>query len=175
MKTSKFKGILKKIRALEDTYRALSDEELAGKTVEFKVRISHGEKLDRLLVEAFAVCIEADERILGKRPYDVQILGAIGLHKGYLVEMNTGEGKTLTATMPLYLNALSGKSSMLVTANGYLAYRDAEEMGPVYEFLGLTVRAGVSENEKDQLTSDQKREIYAADIVYTTHGTLGFD
>ena len=175
MKTSKFKGILKKIRALEDTYRALSDEELAGKTVEFKERISHGEKLDRLLVEAFAVCIEADERILGKRPYDVQILGAIGLHKGYLVEMNTGEGKTLTATMPLYLNALSGKSSMLVTANGYLAYRDAEEMGPVYEFLGLTVRAGVSENEKDQLTSDQKREIYAADIVYTTHGTLGFD
>ncbi len=175
MKASRLKKTLKKIRALEDTYRALTDEELAGKTAEFKERIAGGESLDSLLVEAFAVCIEADERILGKRPYDVQVLGAIGLHKGLLVEMNTGEGKTLTATMPLYLNALSGKSSMLVTANGYLAYRDAEEMGPVYEFLGLTVRAGVSETDKEQLTSDQKREIYSADIVYTTHGTLGFD
>ncbi len=175
MKASKLKGTLNKIRALEDTYRALSDDELAGKTAEFKSRYKDGESLDSLLVEAFATCIEADDRILGKRPYDVQILGGIGLHKGLLVEMNTGEGKTLTATMPLYLNALSGKSSMLVTANGYLAYRDAEEMGPVYEFLGLTVRAGCSEDSKDQLSADQKREIYAADIVYTTHGTLGFD
>ena len=175
MKASRLKGILNKIKALEASYRALSDEELSGKTAEFKERVARGESLDSLLAEAFATCIEADERILGKRPYDVQIIGGIGLHKGLLVEMNTGEGKTLTATMPLYLNALSGKSSMLVTANGYLAYRDAEEMGPVYEFLGLTVRAGVSENDKDQLTSDQKREIYSADIVYTTHGTLGFD
>lgn len=108
-------------------------------------------------------------------PYDVQILGGIALHLCYLCEMNTGEGKTLTATMPLYLNGLTGKSSILVTANEYLAIRDAEEMGQVYEFLGLSVKAGVTRDTNEHLNNDQKKEIYAADIVYTTHGSLGFD
>lgn len=108
-------------------------------------------------------------------PYDVQILGGIALHLCYLAEMNTGEGKTLTATMPLYLNGLTGKSSILVTANEYLAIRDAEEMGKVYEFLGLSVKAGVTRDTNEHLNNDQKKEIYAADIVYTTHGSLGFD
>ena len=108
-------------------------------------------------------------------PYDVQILGGIALHLCYLAEMNTGEGKTLTATMPLYLNGLTGKSSILVTANEYLAIRDAEEMGQVYEFLGLSVKAGVTRDTNEHLNNDQKKEIYAADIVYTTHGSLGFD
>ena len=108
-------------------------------------------------------------------PYDVQILGGIALHLCYLCEMNTGEGKTLTATMPLYLNGLTGKSTILVTANEYLAIRDAEEMGQVYEFLGLSVKAGVTRDTNEHLNNDQKKEIYAADIVYTTHGSLGFD
>jgi preprotein translocase subunit SecA len=175
MKAKRFNKLLKKIRNLESTVQELSDEELRNKTFEFKERYQNGESLDSLLCEAFAVCIEADYRVLGKKPYDVQVLGGIGLHKGLLIEMNTGEGKTLTATMPLYLNALSGKTSILVTANGYLAYRDAEEMGEVYKFLGLTCRAGVSEKEDKQLKNEEKKEIYSADIVYTTHGTLGFD
>lgn len=175
MKINKFKKILKQIRNLEDEYKALSNAELQEKTVLFKQRYQNGESLDALLVEAYATCIEANARILGKRPYDVQVLGAIGLHKGILIEMNTGEGKTITATMPLYLNAISGKSGMLVTANAYLAYRDAEEMGPVYEFLGCSVKAGVLQDEKDTLTNEQKKEIYSADIVYTTHSVLGFD
>lgn len=108
-------------------------------------------------------------------PFDVQILGGIALHLCYLAEMNTGEGKTLTATMPLYLNGLTGKSSILVTANEYLAIRDAQEMGQVYEFLGLSVKAGVTRDTNEHLNNDQKKEIYAADIVYTTHGSLGFD
>ena len=108
-------------------------------------------------------------------PFDVQILGGIALHLCYLAEMNTGEGKTLTATMPLYLNGLTGKSTILVTANEYLAIRDAEEMGQVYEFLGLSVKAGVTRDTNEHLNNDQKKEIYAADIVYTTHGSLGFD
>lgn len=118
---------------------------------------------------------EADRRVLGMEPYDCQILGGIALHYGYLAELNTGEGKTLTATMPLYLNALTGKSSMLVTANDYLADRDAREMGPVYQFLGLTVRSTMAIDENGRLDNEKKREIYQADIVYTTHGTLGFD
>ena len=116
----------------------LSDDELSRKTGAFKERIAKGASTDSLLPEAYAVICEADRRILGMRPYDCQILGGIAMHYGYLAEMNTGEGKTLTATLPLYLNALTGKSTMLVTANDYLADRDAKEMGPVYEFLGLT-------------------------------------
>lgn len=153
----------------------LSDKELAGLTAEFKQRLSEGESLDSLLPEAFAAICEADERILGMAPYDVQILGAIALHQGYLAEMNTGEGKTLVATMPLYLNALTGKSTILVTANDYLASRDAQEMGQVYRFMGLTVAAGVAGSGTEEFTNADKKEIYAADIVYTTHGTLGFD
>lgn len=153
----------------------LSDYELKNKTNEFKRRLSAGETTDDLLPEAFAVCCEADYRVLGMFPFDVQILGGIALHLCYLAEMNTGEGKTLTATMPLYLNGLTGKSTILVTANEYLAIRDAEEMGQIYEFLGLNVKAGVTRDTNEHLNNDQKKEIYAADIVYTTHGSLGFD
>lgn len=153
----------------------LSDYELKNKTNEFKRRLADGETTEDILPEAFAVCCEADYRVLGMFPYDVQILGGIALHLCYLCEMNTGEGKTLTATMPLYLNGLTGKSSILVTANEYLAIRDAEEMGKVYEFLGLSVKAGVTRDTNEHLNNDQKKEIYAADIVYTTHGSLGFD
>lgn len=155
--------------------KELSDYELKNKTVEFKNRLSKGETTDDLLPEAFAVCCEADYRVLGMFPYDVQILGGIALHLCYLCEMNTGEGKTLTATMPLYLNGLTGKSSILVTANEYLAIRDAEEMGQVYKFLGLSVEAGVKRDTNEKLDNDSKKDVYAADIVYTTHGSLGFD
>ena len=154
---------------------SLTDDELAGKTQEFKDRIAAGESLDDLLVEAFAVVREADKRILGMFPYDVQVMGGIVIHQGNVAEMNTGEGKTLTATMPVYLNALSGKGVMLVTTNDYLAKRDAEEMGQVYEFLGLTIRIPFSEDEDEELTPEDKREIYSADIVYTTNSGLGFD
>ena len=131
--------------------------------------------MESILPEAFAVVCEADKRILGMMPYDCQIMGAIALHYCYLAEMNTGEGKTLTATMPLYLNALTGKSSILVTANEYLAIRDAEEMGPVYEFLGLSVCAGVGRERDAQISNEEKQNIYKTDIVYTTHSALGFD
>lgn len=167
--------LLGKVKEECKKVKELSDYELKNKTIEFKNRLSKGETTDDLLPEAFAVCCEADYRVLGMFPYDVQILGGIALHLCYLAEMNTGEGKTLTATMPLYLNGLTGKSSILVTANEYLAIRDAEEMGQVYEFLGLSVKAGVTRDTNEHLNNDQKKEIYAADIVYTTHGSLGFD
>ena len=167
--------LLGKVKEECKKVKELSDYELKNKTIEFKNRLSKGETTDDLLPEAFAVCCEADYRVLGMFPFDVQILGGIALHLCYLAEMNTGEGKTLTATMPLYLNGLTGKSSILVTANEYLAIRDAEEMGQVYEFLGLSVKAGVTRDTNEHLNNDQKKEIYAADIVYTTHGSLGFD
>lgn len=167
--------LLGKVKEECTKVKELSDYELKNKTNEFKRRLSAGETTEDILPEAFAVCCEADYRVLGMFPYDVQILGGIALHLCYLCEMNTGEGKTLTATMPLYLNGLTGKSSILVTANEYLAIRDAEEMGQVYEFLGLSVKAGVTRDTNEHLNNDQKKEIYAADIVYTTHGSLGFD
>ena len=167
--------LLGKVKEECKKVKNLSDYELKNKTLEFKERLHNGETTDDLLPEAFAVCCEADYRVLGMFPYDVQILGGIALHLCYLCEMNTGEGKTLTATMPLYLNGLTGKSSILVTANEYLAIRDAQEMGQVYEFLGLSVKAGVTRDANEHLNNDQKKEIYAADIVYTTHGSLGFD
>ena len=167
--------LLGKVKEECKKVKNLSDYELKNKTNEFKRRLSAGETTEDILPEAFAVCCEADYRVLGMFPYDVQILGGIALHLCYLAEMNTGEGKTLTATMPLYLNGLTGKSSILVTANEYLAIRDAEEMGKVYEFLGLSVKAGVTRDTNEHLNNDQKKEIYAADIVYTTHGSLGFD
>lgn len=167
--------LLGKVKEECKKVKNLSDYELKNKTNEFKRRLADGETTEDLLPEAFAVCSEADYRVLGMFPYDVQILGGIALHLCYLAEMNTGEGKTLTATMPLYLNGLTGKSSILVTANEYLAIRDAEEMGKVYEFLGLSVKAGVTRDTNEHLNNDQKKEIYAADIVYTTHGSLGFD
>ena len=153
----------------------LTDQELSHLTVSFKERLKQGESLDHILPEAYAAICEADCRILGKFPYDVQILGGIALHKGMLAEMNTGEGKTLMATMPLYLNALSGKSTLLLTTNDYLALRDANEMGPVYRFMGLSVAAGVSRKTNKAFTHKEKKKIYASDIVYTTHGGLGFD
>ena len=167
--------LLGKVKEECKKIKNLSDYELKNKTNEFKRRLSAGETTEDILPEAFAVCCEADYRVLGMFPFDVQILGGIALHLCYLAEMNTGEGKTLTATMPLYLNGLTGKSTILVTANEYLAIRDAQEMGQVYEFLGLSVKAGVTRDTNEHLNNDQKKEIYAADIVYTTHGSLGFD
>ena len=167
--------LLGKVKEECKKVKELSDFELKNKTLEFKERLKNGETTDDLLPEAFAVCCEADYRVLGMFPYDVQILGGIALHLCYLCEMNTGEGKTLTATMPLYLNGLTGKSSILVTANEYLAIRDAEEMGQVYKFLGLSVEAGVKRDTNEKINNDSKKDVYDADIVYTTHGSLGFD
>ena len=167
--------ILVQVRGYRKQMAKLSDRKLAGLTREFKKRLNGGESLDDILPEAFAAICEADWRVLGMFPFDVQVLGAIALHQGYMAEMNTGEGKTLAATMPLYLNALSGKSAILVTTNEYLALRDAREMGRVYEFMGLSVAAGVPEKSGDNFKNDEKKGIYESDIVYTTHGVLGFD
>lgn len=174
-KIRKLAKIVAQVRKWKEPMERLSDIELAAMTGKFKQRIRKGESLDALLPEAFAAICEADRRVLGKFPYDVQVMGGIALHKGYLAQMNTGEGKTLVATMPLYLNALTGKGAILVTTNEYLALRDAEEMGRVYRFMGLTVAAGVTDQKNKQFTNDEKRVIYAADIVYTTNSVLGFD
>lgn len=170
-----FHRILRQIKSFREFMGNLTNRELSHLTVSFKERLEQGESLDALLPEAYAAICEADYRILGKFPYDVQIIGGIALHKGILAEMNTGEGKTLMATMPLYLNALSGKSTLLLTTNDYLALRDAEEMGPVYRFMGLSIAAGVSRKVDKAFTNEEKKEIYTSDIVYTTHGGLGFD
>lgn len=143
-------------------------------TKKLKKRYQSGESLDRLLPEAFAVMIEADDRVLKKRPYDVQVLAGIALHQGYMAEMNTGEGKTLAATMPLYLNALSGKPCILVTTNSYLAARDGQEMGEVYQFMGLTC-SYPDADEKKKMADDERKAFYRADIIYTTNSGLGFD
>ena len=171
----KVKKILKKINSLKEKIESLSDHELAAKTEEFRQRLAKGETVDDLLVEAFAVVREADKRILGMFPYDVQVMGGIVIHQGNVAEMNTGEGKTLTATMPVYLNALTGKGTMLITTNDYLAKRDAEEMGQVYRFLGLTIGVPLTDDPKEELTSEEKKRIYASDIIYTTNSHLGFD
>ena len=171
----RLKKILAKVKSFEKEMASLSDKELQNKTQEFKNRLVDGESLNQLLPEAYAVVREADKRVLGMFPYDVQVMGAIVLHEGNVAEMATGEGKTLTATMPLYLNALSGQGAMLVTTNTYLAMRDAEEMGQVYRFLGLTIEIAVTADDSKSLTPKQKRKIYQADIVYTTNSALGFD
>ena len=171
----RLKKILAKVKSFESEMAGLSDADLRKKTQEFKERLTAGETLDDLLPEAYAVVREADKRVLGMFPYDVQVMGAIVLHEGNVAEMATGEGKTLTATMPLYLNALSGQGAMLVTTNTYLALRDAQEMGQVYRFLGLTIEAAVVADGSGNLTPKQKRLIYQADIVYTTNSALGFD
>ena len=171
----KAKKTLKKINALKRKMQSLSDQELAAKTLEFRERLTKGETVDDLLVEAFAVVREADRRVLGMFPYDVQVLGGIIIHQGNVAEMNTGEGKTLTATLPVYLNALTGKGTMLVTTNEYLAKRDAEEMGQVYRFLGLTVGVPFTSNPKQKLKPAEKKRIYSSDIIYTTNSVLGFD
>lgn len=158
------------IIALADETAALSDDALREKTVEFKERVQKGETLDDLLVEAFAVAREGAKRALGLYPFKVQLMGGIVLHEGNIAEMKTGEGKTLTATLPVYLNALSGEGVHVVTVNEYLAHRDAEEMGVLYNFLGLSV--GLNLNA---LSSTEKREAYACDITYSTNNELGFD
>ena len=171
----KVKSILKKINALKEKMESLSDQELAAKTVEFRQRLVDGATLDDLLVEAFAVVRGADKRVLGMFPYDVQVMGGIVIHQGNVAEMNTGEGKTLTATMPVYLNALTGKGTMLITTNDYLAKRDAEEMGQVYRFLGLTIGVPFTDDPRKEFTPKEKKIIYASDIIYTTNSYLGFD
>ncbi|MGM0779502.1 MAG: preprotein translocase subunit SecA [Bacillota bacterium] len=158
------------IDALASDMEKLSDEQLREKTEEFKARYQKGETVDDMLTEAFAVVREAAKRVLGLYPYPVQLMGGISLHDGNISEMKTGEGKTLTATMPVYLNALTGKGVHVVTVNEYLASRDATEMGQLYEFLGLTV--GLNLNG---LSKEEKQAAYAADITYSTNNELGFD
>ena len=153
--------LLDKTLVLEEEYKALSDSELKGKTDEFKERIKNGEALDDILPEAFATCREAGDRVLGMRHFPVQILGGIILHQGRISEMKTGEGKTLVATLPAYLNALSGEGVHIVTVNDYLAKRDSEWMGKLYRFLGLSV--GLIIHGMD---NDKKREAYNADICF---------
>lgn len=174
IKLRRLRKKLAKINALEESMSRLSDEELKNKTEEFKNRLRTGETLEDILIEAFAAIREADRRILGMFPFDVQVLGALALHEGTIVEMKTGEGKTLTATLPLYLNALEGKGTILVTTNDYLARRDAIDMGEVYRFMGLTVGVGVFDDD-EEVDSNRKKKIYSSDILYTTSTALGFD
>src|SRR3954466_452413 len=159
-----------KINALEPEFARLSDDALRAKTVEFRERLAKGEPLDELLVEAFATVREAAKRALGQRPFDVQLKGGMVLHQGKIAEMKTGEGKTLVATLPVYLNALEGKGVHVVTVNDYLAKRDAGWMGKLYSWLGLSVGVvypGMQHSDKHQA--------YASDITYATNNEIGFD
>ena len=162
--------IADKIEALEDEYRQLTDEQLQAKTPEFKQRLQQGETLDDILPEAFAAVREAADRVLGLRPYRVQLIGGIVLHQGRIAEMKTGEGKTLVATLPAYLNALSGNGVHIVTVNDYLAKRDSDWMGKVHRFMGLTVGLIIHD-----LTKEERQAAYAADITYGTNNEMGFD
>ena len=161
---------VQQINALEPAMQALSDEALRAKTEEFKQRYAKGESLDKLLPEAFAVVREGSRRALGMRHFDVQLIGGMVLNAGKIAEMRTGEGKTLVATLPAYLNALSGKGVHVITVNDYLAKRDAEWMGRLYNFLGLSIGINLS-----QMTNEAKRQAYAADITYGTNNEYGFD
>ena len=166
----KLQPLVNKINDLENSMQKLSDDELKNKTTEFKKRLQNGETVDDILHEAFAVCREASKRVLGMRHYDVQLIGGIVLNKGSIAEMRTGEGKTLVATLPVYLNALTGKGAHVVTVNDYLATRDCEWMSRLYNWLGLTT--GVI---KHGLTDDERRVAYNSDITYATNNELGFD
>lgn len=166
----KYKKTAHKVDSLAEKMKKLTDEELRMKTDEFKERLEKGETLNSILPEAFAVCREADERVLGLRPFFVQIVGGIVLHHGDIAEMKTGEGKTLVATMPVYLNALTGKGVHVVTVNDYLAKRDANQMGKVYRFLGLTVGCITGES-----TPEDRKEAYNCDVTYGTNTEFGFD
>ena len=166
----KFENIANEIVKLEDKYATLSDEALKHKTEEFKERLALGESLNDILVEAFAVVREVDYRVLGEKPYFVQILGGLAIHYGNIAEMKTGEGKTLTETMPAYLNALDGKGVHIVTVNEFLARRDSEWMGNIFRFLGLSVGLNLRE-----LNATEKKEAYNADILYSTNNEIGFD
>ena len=169
-KLKKMRPVVDKINKLEDTYASMSDEELRRQTSLFKERLAKGETLDQLLPEAFAVVREAAKRTVNMRPYDVQLLGGMVLHQGRIAEMKTGEGKTLVATLPAYLNALEGKGVYIVTVNDYLARRDAQWMGKIHRFLGLSVGCIVHD-----LSAQQRREAYACDITYGTNNEFGFD
>ncbi|MGH3146019.1 MAG: DEAD/DEAH box helicase, partial [Rubrobacter sp.] len=158
------------VSALEPGMKKLSDGALGAKTDEFRERLEGGETLDGILAEAFAVVRETARRTLGMRPFDVQVMGGIVLHEGKIAEMKTGEGKTLAATMPVYLNALSGKGTHVVTVNDYLARRDAEWMGAIYEFLGLEVGL-----VQEGLGFDERKVAYHSDITYGTNAQFGFD
>ena len=166
----RIKPIQEKVLSYDEEYRNLTEDELKGKTAEFKERIAEGESLDSILPEAFAVCREAADRVLGMRHFPVQILGGIVLHQGRISEMKTGEGKTLVATLPAYLNALSGKGVHIVTVNDYLAKRDSEWMGKLYRYLGLTVGLIIH-----GMNHEEKKAAYEADITYCTNNELGFD
>ncbi|MDN3545352.1 preprotein translocase subunit SecA [Kinneretia asaccharophila] len=165
-----YRRVVQQINALEPQFEGLSDEQLRAKTDEFKQRVAGGEKLDALLPEAFAVCREGGKRVLKMRHFDVQLIGGMVLHAGKIAEMRTGEGKTLMATLPVYLNALTGKGVHLVTVNDYLARRDAEEMGKLYNFLGLSVGINLP-----QMTREQKQAAYQSDVTYGTNNEYGFD
>src|SRR3989344_2251850 len=166
----KIQPIVDQINSLEPTMQSLSDEQLKAKTIEFKNRFVKGETVDQILPEAFAVCREASKRVLGMRHYDVQLIGGIVLNRGSITEMRTGEGKTLVATLPTYLNALTGKGAHVVSVNDYLVTRDCEWMGTLYNWLGLTTGTIVH-----GLSDEQRRQAYNADITYATNNELGFD
>ncbi|RZL04498.1 MAG: preprotein translocase subunit SecA [Rubrivivax sp.] len=165
-----YRRVVEKINALEPSFEPLTDEQLRGKTEEFKQRVAKGESLDDLLPEAFAVVREGSKRVFKMRHFDVQMLGGMALHNGKIAEMRTGEGKTLTATLPVYLNALTGKGVHLVTVNDYLARRDAEWMGKLYNFLGLSVGINLP-----QMSREEKQTAYSSDITYGTNNEYGFD
>ncbi|MCX7691740.1 DEAD/DEAH box helicase, partial [Thermoflexus sp.] len=166
----KLKPLVERINSLEQSVQKLSDVDLAQKTSEFKEKLSKGASLDEILPEAFAVVREASRRILGLRHFDVQLMGGIVLHQGKIAEMKTGEGKTLVATLPAYLNALTGKGIHIVTVNDYLAKRDAEWMGPIYRFLGLKVAYLLN-----GMDDSERKRAYQADILYGTNSEFGFD
>lgn len=170
---NKYKKIVKKIISLASKYKQMSDQELQQQTQYLKERIQKGESITKILPDAYAVVVEADERILKMRPYTVQLIGGIAMFYGTIAEMKTGEGKTLTATMPLFLRGLMGKGNFLVTANSYLAWRDAKEVGKVFEWLGLSVSVGVPKEHSEE--EIDKKTVYQSDIIYTTHSSLGFD
>jgi preprotein translocase subunit SecA len=166
----RIRPLVSKVMALEEPYSKLEEHELIGKTQEFKDRLAAGETLDDILPEAFATVREASKRVLGMKPYEVQVIGGIILHQGRIAEMKTGEGKTLVATMPVYLNALTGKGVHVVTVNDYLAKRDSEWMGKVYRYLGMTVGLIIHD-----IPNPQRKSMYACDIVYGTNNEFGFD
>src|SRR5690606_32441790 len=165
-----YRRVVEKINALEPQFEPLSDEQLRAKTTEFRERLAKGETLDDLLPEAFAVVREGSKRVFKMRHFDVQLVGGMVLHNGKIAEMRTGEGKTFTATLPVYLNALSGKGAHLISVNDYLARRDAEWMGKLYNFLGLSVGINLP-----QMSREQKQAAYGSDITYGTNNEYGFD
>ncbi|USS90031.1 accessory Sec system translocase SecA2 [Fructilactobacillus carniphilus] len=171
----KYRKLAKKIKQRAQELQTMTDQELKRQTTELRDQLKNGKSLDDILIESYATVCEADRRILGLTPYLTQIIGALVLHEGNIAEMKTGEGKTLTATMPLYLHGLIGNGVFLITANPYLARRDAEEIGKVYRWLGLTVGLGVPNDDEEDDDERELDQIYASDIVYTTHSSLGFD